>query len=118
MSESEVNTMNEVVTSAEQLPETLEDLSRFALIGREKLKAVRAEISAIKRVGLAEEVLQQKRAEAQEIAELVTMAEVRIGKMLKGIPKTSGGDRRSENFKKCKNAHFESTGNPEPHDQP
>lgn len=69
------------------LPDTLPELSRFVLIGREKLNAVRAEIRAIKKVGLAKEVLEQKRVEAQEIAELVTISEMQIGRMMKEIPK-------------------------------
>lgn len=82
---------NELATvNNAQLPATLEDLSKFALIGRDKLQAVRAEIAAIKKVGLASEVLEQKRAEAQEIAELVTLSEMRMGEMLKEIPKAQG----------------------------
>ena len=99
--------MNELQTQTTQLPDTIEDLARFALVGREKLAAVRAEINAIKKVGLAKEVLEQKRSEAQEIAELVTLSEVKIGKMLKEIPKASGGDRRSEDFKNDNSVEFE-----------
>lgn len=73
-----------------EMPATIDDLSKFVLIGRDKLQAVRAEISAIKKVGLASEVLEQKRAEAQEIAELVTLSEMRMGEMLREIPKASG----------------------------
>lgn len=73
-----------------RLPANLDDLAKFALIGRDKLQAVRAEIAAIKKVGLASEVLEQKRAEAQEIAELVTLSEMRMGEMLKEIPKAQG----------------------------
>lgn len=73
-----------------ELPATIDDLSKFVLIGRDKLTAVRAEIAAIKKVGLASEVLEQKRAEAQEIAELVTLSEMRMGEMLSEIPKASG----------------------------
>ena len=79
-----------------RLPATLDDLAKFALIGRDKLQAVRAEIAAIKKVGLASEVLEQKRAEAQEIAELVTLSEMRMGEMLKEIPKASGGDHGNQ----------------------
>lgn len=71
------------------LPQTIPELAKFALIGREKLQAVRAEIAAIKKVGLASEVLEQKRAEAQEIAELVTYSEMRMGEMLREIPKAT-----------------------------
>ena len=60
-----------------EMPATIDDLSKFVLIGRDKLQAVRAEMAAIKKVGLAQEVIDQKRAEAQDIAELVTISEVR-----------------------------------------
>ena len=73
-----------------ELPATIDDLSKFVLIGRDKLQAVRAEIAAIKKVGLASEVLEQKRAEAQEIAELVTLSEMRMGEMLRELPKAQG----------------------------
>lgn len=82
--------MNELVTLDKQLPDTLPELAKFALVGREKLAAVRAEIRAIEKVGLAKEVLEQKKAEAQEVAELVTLSEVKIGAMLKEIPKAQG----------------------------
>ena len=82
--------MNELETVNRTLPDTLPELSKFVLIGREKLNAVRAEIRAIEKVGLAKEVLEQKRVEAQEIAELVTMSEMKIGRMMKEIPKASG----------------------------
>jgi len=82
--------MDEIQIVNAQLPSTLPELARFALVGREKLASVRAEIRAIEKVGLAQEVLEQKRVEAQEIAELVTLSEVQIGRMLKEIPKASG----------------------------
>lgn len=75
--------MNELTTTQTYLPETIPDLKKFILIGREKLAAVRAEIRAIDKVGLAKEVHQQKLLEAQEIAEAVTDAEVRMGELLK-----------------------------------
>lgn len=88
--------MNDLTVSVQQLPDNVEDLAKFVLVGREKLKAVRAEINAIQKVGLAKEVLEQKRAEAQEIAELVTLSEVKIGSMLNEIPKAAGGDRGNQ----------------------
>lgn len=81
--------MTEIKLYQGNLPSTIEDLSRFALIGRDKLTSVRAEISAIKKLGLAKEVHEQKLKEAQEIAELVTRAEVRVGEMLAEIPKAT-----------------------------
>ena len=82
--------MNEVVTSAANLPANIEDLSKFVLVGREKLTAVRAEIRAIQKVGLAKEVAEQKRQEAQQLAEAVIDAEVRIGELMRQIPKAQG----------------------------
>lgn len=99
--------MNELEVRHDNLPSTLPELSQFVLIGREKLASVRAEIRAIQKVGLAKEVLEQKRAEAQEIAELVTLSEVQLGRMLKEIPTSSGGDRRSDDFKNHDTVKFE-----------
>lgn len=83
--------MNELSVLQNNLPDNIEDLSKFVLIGREKLKAVKAEISAIQKLGLAKEVYEQKKSEAQEIAETVTLAEMRTGELLKQIPKANNG---------------------------
>lgn len=82
--------MEEITLHSAQLPDNLPELSRFALIGREKLNAVRAEIRAIEKVGLAQEVHQQKLQEAQEIAEAVLDAEVQIGKLTAEMEKAQG----------------------------
>lgn len=81
--------MNTLSTTATNLPSTIPELSKFVLVGRDKLQAVRAEIHAIEKVGLAREVREQKLQEAQEIAEVVTDAEVRIGELIKQIPKAT-----------------------------
>lgn len=99
--------MNEITVSKTNLPANLEDLSRFVLIGREQLVAVRAAIRAIDKVGVAQEVRKQKLKEGQEIAEAVLDAEVRIGELMRQVPKASGGDRRSENFKNNTDVTFE-----------
>lgn len=82
-----VITMYDIQKQQKQLPDTLPDLARFVLIGREKLNAVRAEIRAIQKVGLAKEVHDQKLLEAQEIAEAVLDAEVKVGELTAKIPK-------------------------------
>ena len=79
--------MNELQTQSIQLPDNIEDLSRFALIGRDKLKAVKAEIHAIEKVGLAKEVHEQKLKEAQDIADAVLDAEVKIGELTSQLNK-------------------------------
>ena len=99
--------MNDITITNSNLPTNIDDLAKFALIGREKLVAVRAEIRAIEKVGLAQEVREQKLREAQDISEAVLDAEVRIGELMSMVPKASGGDRRSENFKKDTAVSFE-----------
>jgi N6-adenosine-specific RNA methylase IME4 len=79
--------MNSLVTQEKHLPSKIEDLSKFVLVGREKLTAVRAEIRAIDKIGLAKEVREQKRQEAQDLSEALLDAEARIGEILKSIPK-------------------------------
>lgn len=79
--------MNDIEVAGKQLPEALPELSKFVLVGREKLNAVRAEIRAIDKVGLAQEVRAQKLHEAQDIADAVLDAEVRIGELTARMPK-------------------------------
>lgn len=83
--------MNDITLSNKQLPANIGDLAKFVLVGREKLVAVRAEIRAIDKVGLAEEVRRQKLEEAQAISEAVLDAEVRLGELMAKIPKATNG---------------------------
>ena len=101
--------MNEIAVKKENLPDTLEDLSRFVLIGREKLTAIKAEIRAIDKLNLAQDVRNQKRAEATMIGEAVLDAEVRLGELFREIPVNQGkrtdlglglGDRNKSKTKK------------------
>lgn len=79
-----------IIIQNQNLPDKIEDLAKFVLVGREKLVSVRAEIRAINKLELAEEVREQKREEAQMLAEALIDAEVRIGDLLKLIPKAQG----------------------------
>lgn len=81
--------MNDITVKHDALPANIDDLSKFVLIGREKLIAVRAEIRAIEKVGLAQEVREQKLHEAQDISEAVLDAEVRIGELMAKVPTQS-----------------------------
>ena len=83
--------MNELTVTQNNIPANIEDLSRFVLVGVEKLKAVKAEITAIKKLGLAKEVHEQKLKEAQNINDAVQLASVQIGKLLNAIPKATKG---------------------------
>lgn len=79
--------MSDITVYQENLPDNLKDLSSFILVGREKLTAVRAEIRAIEKLDLAEEVRKQKRDEARMLSEALLDAEVRVGELTKRIPK-------------------------------
>ena len=79
--------MNELMPQETNLPDTIEDLSKFVLVGREKLISVRAEIRAIDKIHLAEEVRDQKLDEARMLSEALLDAEVQLGDLLKKIPK-------------------------------
>lgn len=72
------------------LPSKLEDLAQFVLIGRDKLAMVRAGIKALDKLDMAKEVREQKKEEAQMLAEALMDAEVRIGDILLAMPKASG----------------------------
>ena len=80
----------DLIVRENNLPTTPEDLSKFILVGRDKLQAVRAEISAMKNLNLAKEVREQKLAEGQEIGKLVLLAEARLGELFNQIPKQQG----------------------------
>lgn len=83
--------MNEIEKRNEMLPDTLKDLTKFVLVGREKLNSVRAEIRAIDKLDLATEVKDQKRDEASMLAGALLDAEARIGELLKDIEPSHGG---------------------------
>lgn len=82
--------MNELTVANNNLPSNIDDLSKFVLVGREQLVAVRAAIRAIDKVGVAQEVRKQKLKEGQEIGEAVLDAEVRIGELMRDVPKAQG----------------------------
>ena len=54
--------MDELIAKNSNLPSTIEDLSKFLLVGREKLVSIKAEIKAINRLNLAQQVRDQKKA--------------------------------------------------------
>lgn len=81
----------DIITQANNLPTKIEDLSRFVLVGREKMVSVRAEIRAIDKLGLGKEVRQQKLEEGQMIAEALLDAEQKLGELFAKLPKSEGG---------------------------
>ena len=99
--------MNDIVTYENNLPSTAEDLSKFILVGTEKLNSVRAEIRAMQGVVLAKDVVDQKLKEGQIIGKVVLEAKARLGEMTAQMETASGGDRRSDSFKSQAGETFE-----------
>lgn len=77
--------MNSLTKTKINLPANIEELTKFVLIGREKLVSVRAFIRAIDKLGLAKDVREQKKDEAQQLAGALLDAESKIGELLKNI---------------------------------
>lgn len=82
--------MNELTITNGNLPANLEDLSALVVIDQEKLKAVNAQLRAMKRLGFAEEAVRLKTKEAQQLAEQKTYAEMMLGKLTAAMPTSQG----------------------------
>jgi site-specific DNA-cytosine methylase len=87
--------MNKVAKINRNLPTNLNELTKFVLIGREKLNSVRAEIRAIDKLDLASDVRNQKKEEATLLAGALLDAEAKIGDILRKIPKDTANQYKS-----------------------
>lgn len=83
--------MKELTTYKGSLPALPDDLAKFIVVAQEKIKAVKAEIRAIRRLEMAKEVYDQKLAEQARLQELTLLAYQRMGEITREIPKDSGG---------------------------
>jgi len=89
---------DKLVERLELLPDTIEKLSTFILIGREKLKAQQAKLKAIEIFGESQESVAAALEDTQSTATILLWAEARMGEILKAIPDkkaSSGGGTRS-----------------------
>lgn len=82
--------MQELATYQSTLPDTVEDIAHFLLIAPEKATAMRAEIRAIQKAGIAKAVYEQKKEEQRRLCDLILDASVRLGEMTKEFPKAQG----------------------------
>ena len=80
----------ELTRFAKALPANIEDLSTFVVVGREKLVALQAELRAISKVGMVDEIRKQKLSEAQDLADELLLAEVRLGELISALPEMRG----------------------------
>jgi len=89
--------MNDIVLSEKHLPDTIEDLSKFAILGAGKLKVLKAEIQAIKQLNLAKEVYEQKKQEAIKLQELLLDSYKKIGEFTQRLPKATNNNPNGSN---------------------
>lgn len=87
--------MNELITQTTQLPDTIEDLTQFVLVGKSKLNAYMLKLRTVNRLSVAQEIRNQTLEETQELANALIAAEQRIGELLLAIPKASGNQYTS-----------------------
>lgn len=108
--------VSELMKIGNTLPSKIEDLAKFVLIGREQLNMVRAGIKALDKLDMAKDVREQKKDEAQMLAEALMDAEVRIGEILLAMPKASGKNNQyvQEKVKNDTAVDFHYEVNPKP----
>ena len=83
--------MNEIVTTEQtMLPDTLEDLTQFVLVGKATLQAYMLKLQNVNRLSVAQEIRDQTLRDAQEVSNALIAAEQRIGELLLAIPKAQG----------------------------
>lgn len=96
--------MQNLATYQQNLPEKVDDLAKFVIIGTEKLSALRAEIRAIRRADLAKEVYDQKIEEQNRLAALILDASVKLGEFSKQLPTAPGARTDRQEMKPNRNA--------------
>lgn len=100
--------MQEIRTTAKNLPQTIEEKTAYVLFGSDALNAYRKKLKAVQtKYGISSEQYKQIQLEAQETAENLLLFSADIGEHMMHIDKASGGDRKSENFKNDVNDKFE-----------
>ena len=87
----EDETVNEIAIREEpQLPDTIEDLTQFVLVGKANLNAYLLKLQTVNRLSVAQEIRDQTLREAQEISTALIAAEQKIGELLLAIPTSQG----------------------------
>jgi len=82
--------MSDLILKETNLPDTIENLAKFVLFNREKITAIKAEIRAIDKLELAQDVRKQKMEEASMLSEAILDAEIKLGELFKQLPLKQG----------------------------
>lgn len=79
----------EIVETNYNLPVTVDKLNNFIIVGKERLNAQKAKIRAIDKTEMAVEAKEAALADAQDMADILLDAEVKLGEILEAIPPQS-----------------------------
>ena len=82
--------MNDLSTQTRQLPNTLEEKTKYVLFGAEALNIYRAKLRAMEKAGISKEQYEQLKIEAQETAENLLLFSADIGREIEKIPTAQG----------------------------
>lgn len=83
--------MQEITTTAKNLPQTIEEKTAYVLFGSDALNAYRKKLKAIQsKYGISSEQYKQIQLEAQETAENLLLFSADIGEAMMNIPKAQG----------------------------
>ncbi len=86
----------DIVIADKRLPATVEGLRDFIIVGKEKLKAQKAKINAIEKVNLAYVAKAAALSDAQDLAEILLDAEIRLGVILRADAESGQRARSSK----------------------
>ena len=75
-----------IVSASYHLPVTVDKLNQFIIVGKERLNAQKAKIRAIDKTEMAVEAKEAALADAQDMADILLDAEVKLGEILEAIP--------------------------------
>jgi 16S rRNA G966 N2-methylase RsmD len=78
----------QLIKSNIHLPATVGELNTFILIGKEKLNAHKAKIRAIEKSGMALIAKEAALIDAQDMADVLLDAEIKMGEILEAIPRS------------------------------
>ena len=84
-----VNTQKEIAKVAGVSHDTIAKVEKIKQQAAPEIKADRAQISALKKLGVAQEVVKIKLHDAQITAEQVTFAKIKLGELLADLPKAT-----------------------------
>lgn len=82
--------MSEIISVKTGLPTQISELNNFISVGNERVKAYRAELQAMQKIGAAAELIEETLKSAQDAGELVLDAQVRAGEIILAMPTAQG----------------------------